>query len=96
MRGLSLNSASSRGSDGETGLGSAGGSVEPRTETCRSRLRKTVRTQGGAGEDRSLPDRGVQRTAVMTGLSLLEKNRGYIEYQTCRELFSVDKHASPP
>lgn len=69
-------------------MGSAAGAVEPQSEACRSRLRRTVRTQGAAGEDRSLLRRGVLRTAVMTGLSLLEKNRN--------DSVSVDKHAPPP
>lgn len=49
-------------------MGSAAGLVEPQLETSRRRLRKTVRTQGEAGEGRSLLGRGVLRTAVNTGL----------------------------
>lgn len=69
--------------------------VEPQAETGRSHLRKTVRTQREAGKDRSRLDRGHLRTAVMTGLSLLEKSRNYVAYDTCRSAFSIAKHASP-
>lgn len=68
MWGLMLNSVWSQSLDEETGLGSVGGSGEPQMETCRSHLQQTVMTQGEAEEDLSLLDKGVLRTAVMTGL----------------------------
>lgn len=70
---------------------SAAGSVDPQMETSRSRSRRTVRTEEDAGENRSLLDRGVLRTAVKTDLSLLGgKKRNDVVYATCRKLFSVD------
>lgn len=53
----------------------------------------TVRTQA---EDLSLLDGQVLKTVVMTGSSLLEKNRNGKVYDTCKGLFYLDKHASPP
>lgn len=73
-----LKSAKGRGSGRETGsVSAAGAAVEPQMETCRSRLRRSE-TEGEAEEDLSLLDRGVLRTAVMTGLSLLGKKKKQI------------------
>lgn len=50
-------------------------------ERCRSRLWRTVRIQGRAGEDRSLLDRRVLTTNATTDLSLLgERNRKFVWY----------------
>ena len=72
--GSSWNSAKSPSSGGETDLVSAAvGIVDPKMETRRGRPHRTVRARREAGEDPSLLDRGILKTAVMTGLSLLER-----------------------
>lgn len=65
----------SQGLDEETDSGSAAGTVAPQMETSRSRLQRTVRAKGEDGEDPFLLGRGVLRTAVMTGLSILQKKQ---------------------
>lgn len=52
-------------------------SVALQTETSRSRLRQTGRTW----ENQPLPGRGVLRTAVMTGSSLLDRKKIEITVQ---------------
>lgn len=60
---------------------SAAGTVGSQTETCRSHLRRTVRsTQGGSEEDPSVPDGGGLRMAGMTGWSLLHKIKDDLVY----------------
>lgn len=61
----------SQGFDEETESTTA----SPQMETHRSRLQWMMRAQREAGEDLLLLDRGVLRTAVMTGLSLLGKTQ---------------------
>lgn len=84
----------SQGFDEETDLGSTAVAVSPQMETCRSRLERMMRAQREAGEDPFLLDRGVRRTAVMTGLSLLGKTE-IIHIQCMVLFFRANTRTSP-